>query len=526
MKQYLLSIYQPDGDSAARTGPGAGDAGRRRACDDEMKAAGAWVFAGGLHPPSTATVVRVQRRRRAHDRRPVRRGQGAHRRLHRSSRRPISTPRSSGARKARAGDHPADRGAAVPGRRRALIRGMTLSSRGDRTGLPRGVRPRGGRPGPRLRRHRRRRGGGPGRVHRGRAALAVDRAAAEPGGMDHHHRPQPGDRPVAPRGVARGPARPGRSAARARRAGRGGRRARRPAAPDLHLLPPGARRRRAGRADAAAARRAHHRGDRARLPGARADDGAAAGAGQGQDPRRADPVPGPERGRPAGPPPRRAGRRLPDLQRGLHGELGRAACPRRPVRRGDPPRPAAGRADARRAGGHGAARADAAHRVAPRRAHDRGRRARAAGRPGPRAAGIAASSPKARRSCGSACGATSPARTRSRRRSTPSTATRRPRPPPTGGRSCSCTTSCCRSRPSPVVALNRAVAVAEVEGPDAALALVDASTSIATTCSTRSAPTCSGAWAATPRPRWRTTPRSPAPRTRPSASFCSAGVRQ
>jgi hypothetical protein len=26
----------------------------------EMKAAGAWVFAGGLHPPSTATVVRVQ----------------------------------------------------------------------------------------------------------------------------------------------------------------------------------------------------------------------------------------------------------------------------------------------------------------------------------------------------------------------------------------------------------------------------------------------------------------------------------
>ena len=26
----------------------------------EMKAAGAWVFAGGLHPPSTATVVRVK----------------------------------------------------------------------------------------------------------------------------------------------------------------------------------------------------------------------------------------------------------------------------------------------------------------------------------------------------------------------------------------------------------------------------------------------------------------------------------
>jgi hypothetical protein len=27
---------------------------------DEMKAAGAWVFSGGLHPTGTATVVRVQ----------------------------------------------------------------------------------------------------------------------------------------------------------------------------------------------------------------------------------------------------------------------------------------------------------------------------------------------------------------------------------------------------------------------------------------------------------------------------------
>jgi hypothetical protein len=26
----------------------------------ELKAAGNWVFAGGLHPPSTATVVRVK----------------------------------------------------------------------------------------------------------------------------------------------------------------------------------------------------------------------------------------------------------------------------------------------------------------------------------------------------------------------------------------------------------------------------------------------------------------------------------
>ncbi len=30
------------------------------AVNSELQAAGAWVFAGGLHPPSTATVVRVK----------------------------------------------------------------------------------------------------------------------------------------------------------------------------------------------------------------------------------------------------------------------------------------------------------------------------------------------------------------------------------------------------------------------------------------------------------------------------------
>ena len=41
---------------------------------------------------------------------------------------------------------------------------------------------------------------GAGRVHRGGAALAVDRTATEPGWLDHHDRPQPGDRSPAPRG--------------------------------------------------------------------------------------------------------------------------------------------------------------------------------------------------------------------------------------------------------------------------------------------------------------------------------------
>jgi hypothetical protein len=59
MKQYLLSIYQPDGEPPA---PHVLEKIMRDvyAVRDEMKAAGAWVFAGGLHAPSTATVVRVK----------------------------------------------------------------------------------------------------------------------------------------------------------------------------------------------------------------------------------------------------------------------------------------------------------------------------------------------------------------------------------------------------------------------------------------------------------------------------------
>jgi hypothetical protein len=57
MKQYLLSIYQPEGRPPP---PHVLEPIMRnvKALGDEMKAAGAWVFTGGLHPPSTATVVR------------------------------------------------------------------------------------------------------------------------------------------------------------------------------------------------------------------------------------------------------------------------------------------------------------------------------------------------------------------------------------------------------------------------------------------------------------------------------------
>jgi hypothetical protein len=59
MKQYLLSIYQPD---AGTPPPAVLEKVMRdvRALVEETKAAGAWVFNGGLHPPGTATVVRLQ----------------------------------------------------------------------------------------------------------------------------------------------------------------------------------------------------------------------------------------------------------------------------------------------------------------------------------------------------------------------------------------------------------------------------------------------------------------------------------
>jgi hypothetical protein len=59
MKQYLLSIYQPDGPPPADLDL-AGIMRDVHALRDEMKRAGVWVFDGGLHPPSTATVVRAK----------------------------------------------------------------------------------------------------------------------------------------------------------------------------------------------------------------------------------------------------------------------------------------------------------------------------------------------------------------------------------------------------------------------------------------------------------------------------------
>ena len=59
MKQYLLSIYQPDGTTPP---PDVLQKVMRdvRALVEETKASGAWVFNGGLQPADAATVVRLQ----------------------------------------------------------------------------------------------------------------------------------------------------------------------------------------------------------------------------------------------------------------------------------------------------------------------------------------------------------------------------------------------------------------------------------------------------------------------------------
>lgn len=59
MKQYLLAVYS---DESAQFTDEEMQAAFRAvdAFNTELQACGAWVFAGGLHPHSDATVVRAQ----------------------------------------------------------------------------------------------------------------------------------------------------------------------------------------------------------------------------------------------------------------------------------------------------------------------------------------------------------------------------------------------------------------------------------------------------------------------------------
>jgi len=58
MTQYLMSVHMVEGEP-----PPEDMSDAYKAVDvfnEELKAQGAWVFAGGLHPADTATVVRVK----------------------------------------------------------------------------------------------------------------------------------------------------------------------------------------------------------------------------------------------------------------------------------------------------------------------------------------------------------------------------------------------------------------------------------------------------------------------------------
>jgi hypothetical protein len=58
MTQYLLSVYMIDGQEPPSEDEMTKMYADVDAVNDEIKQAGAWVFAGGLHPATTATVVR------------------------------------------------------------------------------------------------------------------------------------------------------------------------------------------------------------------------------------------------------------------------------------------------------------------------------------------------------------------------------------------------------------------------------------------------------------------------------------
>ena len=59
MSHYLLSVIEPDGPMP---GPEFLDPIMRAVgeVDQDMRDAGVWVYAGGLHNPSTATVLRAK----------------------------------------------------------------------------------------------------------------------------------------------------------------------------------------------------------------------------------------------------------------------------------------------------------------------------------------------------------------------------------------------------------------------------------------------------------------------------------
>jgi hypothetical protein len=149
MKQYLLSILpaRRPATTAEVLQKVMRDVG---ALIDETKSAGAWVFNAGLCPPSTATVLRLKDGDLLTTDGPYAEGKGTHRRF---------CDRQGGGSRRRAGMGPQ---LARSSRFRLRSGRFSTESAGHRAGIPRGIRACGGRSGPPIWRHRRRRRGGPG----------------------------------------------------------------------------------------------------------------------------------------------------------------------------------------------------------------------------------------------------------------------------------------------------------------------------------------------------------------------------
>jgi len=60
MKQYLLAVHMVEGEPTPSQEQMQQMYKVVDAYNAELQSAGAWVFAGGLHPPTSATVVRAQ----------------------------------------------------------------------------------------------------------------------------------------------------------------------------------------------------------------------------------------------------------------------------------------------------------------------------------------------------------------------------------------------------------------------------------------------------------------------------------
>ena len=60
LRQYLLAVHLVEGEPTPSQEQTQQAYQAVDAFNAELKSAGVWVFAGGLHPPTTATVVRSQ----------------------------------------------------------------------------------------------------------------------------------------------------------------------------------------------------------------------------------------------------------------------------------------------------------------------------------------------------------------------------------------------------------------------------------------------------------------------------------